>query len=125
MSSLEDDEATVGRALSFGAPLDAVAAAYAALPRLVHERKKMEAVVKAAQKVDDAREVSEFVGMTTALGELRVALAALAGEGDPNICLNCAHSRALHFDPNAYIPGKCNHQYDLCNCTNFVPEGQA
>lgn len=36
-------------------------------------------------------------------------------------CYNCGHSKAQHFDPNAYVPGKCNHGYDLCGCRDYQP----
>jgi hypothetical protein len=37
-------------------------------------------------------------------------------------CKNCGHSRYDHFDPNAYVPGKCNYGYDLCGCRNYEPK---
>jgi hypothetical protein len=40
-------------------------------------------------------------------------------------CANCGHERSLHFDPNAYVPGKCNFQYDLCGCRDFQPRQPA
>lgn len=39
----------------------------------------------------------------------------------PDACYNCGHSKAQHFDPNAYVPGKCNHGYDLCGCRDYQP----
>lgn len=37
-------------------------------------------------------------------------------------CANCGHSKSLHFKVDAYVPGKCDYQYDLCGCRNFVPK---
>lgn len=37
------------------------------------------------------------------------------------LCKNCGHAKSLHFKWNAYVPGKCDFQYDLCSCRNYEP----